>query len=87
MLRSGPLAGNHLEELARMSLRDEGAKCVFAVREFRASRNARVPRYSASPAKSASRERSPRCSVMWPECAQPLKRSTTYVSPDEPSVR
>jgi replicative DNA helicase len=32
---------------------------------------------STSPAWSARRERSPRCSVMWPECGQPLKRSTT----------
>ena len=33
--------------------------------------------YRISAAWSASRERSPRCSVTWPECAQPLKRSTT----------
>ncbi len=43
--------------------------------------------YSTSAAWSASRERSPRCSVTWPECPQPLKRSTTYVSPELPSVR
>ena len=33
------------------------------------------------------RERSPRASVMWPLCGQPLNRSTAKVSPDEPSVR
>ncbi len=31
---------------------------------------------STSDAKSASRERSPRASVTWPPCGQPLKRST-----------
>ena len=34
-------------------------------------------RYRISPAWSASRERSPRSSVTWPEWSQPLKRSTT----------
>ncbi len=32
---------------------------------------------SISEAKSASRERSPRTSVIWPECGQPRKRLTT----------
>ena len=32
---------------------------------------------STSEAKSAKRERSPRASVTWPLCDQPLKRSTT----------
>ena len=31
---------------------------------------------ATSDAKSARRERSPRASVTWPECGQPLKRST-----------
>ena len=35
------------------------------------------PAQSVSEAKSASRERSPRTSVMWPECSQPRKRFTT----------
>ena len=43
--------------------------------------------YSTSLAKSASRERSPRASVMWPPCGQPLNLSTANVSPDDPSVR
>lgn len=43
--------------------------------------------YSTSLAKSASRERSPRASVMWPLCGQPLNLSTAKVRPDEPSVR
>ncbi len=34
------------------------------------------PDQSASDAKSASRERSPRANITWPECGQPLKRST-----------
>jgi hypothetical protein len=43
--------------------------------------------YKTSLAKSARRERSPRASVMWPPCGQPLKRSTAKVKPEEPSVR
>src|SRR6185295_11454044 len=43
--------------------------------------------YSTSAAWSAKRERSPRDRVMWPACAQSFMRSTTYVRPDEPSVR
>jgi hypothetical protein len=42
---------------------------------------------STSLAKSARRERSPRASVMWPLCGQPLNLSTANVRPDEPSVR
>ena len=42
---------------------------------------------SSSAAKSASLDLSPLCKVTWPPCGQPLKRSTTKVKPDEPSVR
>ena len=47
-----------------------------APRSFAPSR-----RYKVSEAKSASRERSPRTRVMWPECGHPLKRFTEYVKP------
>ena len=43
--------------------------------------------HSTSDAKSARRDRSPRASVTWPLCAQPLKRSTAKVRPELPSVR
>ena len=43
--------------------------------------------YKMSDAKSASRERSPRTKVMWPECGQPRNRLTAYVRPEVISVR
>ena len=49
---------------------------AFSRRAAQVPRRA-LARYSTSAAWSASRERSPRCSVTWPECDQPLKRSTT----------
>ena len=54
-------------------------KALAAARRADRSRASRLPGLapqSTSLAKSASRERSPRASVTWPPCGQPLKRST-----------
>jgi|WetSurMetagenome_2_1015567.scaffolds.fasta_scaffold15067_3 hypothetical protein len=45
-------------------------------RELLAPRRAAAGVQSTSLAKSARRERSPRASITWPPCGQPLKRST-----------
>jgi len=51
---------------------------AISLRSGKVSPRGTAPRrYNTSAAWSASLERSPRISVTWPLCGQPLKRSTT----------
>jgi hypothetical protein len=61
--------------------------CAFAILGLSLDHIRYQRSYKASEAKSANRERSPRCSVICAECSHCLKRSTANVNPEVVSVR